>query len=102
MVEAPRTGVNASHFGIQVASSEDVAAAWTRFKEAGLTTEDRREHVVLLRASGQGLGRGSGRQRLGGLRRQRGHRADEREPATSGAACCVSAAERKATSLVTA
>jgi catechol 2,3-dioxygenase-like lactoylglutathione lyase family enzyme len=39
MQEAPRTGVNASHFGIQVASSEDVAAAWTRFQEAGLTTK---------------------------------------------------------------
>ncbi len=38
MQEAPRTGVNASHFGIQVASSEDVAAAWTRFKQAGLKT----------------------------------------------------------------
>src|SRR5207248_1479317 len=38
MQEAPRTGVNASHFGVQVASSEDVAAAWTRFKEAGLVT----------------------------------------------------------------
>jgi catechol 2,3-dioxygenase-like lactoylglutathione lyase family enzyme len=38
MVEGTRTGVNASHFGIQVASSEDVAAAWTRFKEAGLDT----------------------------------------------------------------
>ncbi len=38
MVEAPRTGTNASHFGIQVASSEDVAAAWTRFKQAGLKT----------------------------------------------------------------
>ena len=38
MQQAPRTGVNASHFGIQVASSEDVAAAWTRFKEAGLKT----------------------------------------------------------------
>lgn len=38
MVEAPRTGVNASHFGIQVASSEDVAVAWTRFKQAGLAT----------------------------------------------------------------
>ncbi|HEX4355675.1 MAG TPA: ArsI/CadI family heavy metal resistance metalloenzyme [Polyangiales bacterium] len=38
MQEAPRTGVNASHFGIQVASSEDVAQAWTRFKEAGLKT----------------------------------------------------------------
>jgi len=36
MVEAPRTGTNASHFGIQVASSEDVAVAWTRFKQAGL------------------------------------------------------------------
>ena len=38
MQEAPRTGANASHFGIQVAGSEDVAVAWTRFKEAGLVT----------------------------------------------------------------
>jgi catechol 2,3-dioxygenase-like lactoylglutathione lyase family enzyme len=38
MVEAPRTGTNVSHFGIQVASSEDVAAAWTRFKQAGFKT----------------------------------------------------------------
>lgn len=38
MVEAPRTGLNASHFGIQVASSEDVAAASARFKAAGLDT----------------------------------------------------------------
>jgi catechol 2,3-dioxygenase-like lactoylglutathione lyase family enzyme len=36
--EAPRSGVNASHFGVQVASTEDVAIAWTRFKEAGLKT----------------------------------------------------------------
>lgn len=39
MQEAERTGINASHFGIQVASSEDVAVAWTRFKEAGLKTK---------------------------------------------------------------
>jgi catechol 2,3-dioxygenase-like lactoylglutathione lyase family enzyme len=39
MQEAPRTGVNASHFGMQVASSEDVAAAWARFKQAGLVTK---------------------------------------------------------------
>jgi catechol 2,3-dioxygenase-like lactoylglutathione lyase family enzyme len=38
MQEAPRTGVNASHFGIQVASTEDVGAAWTRFTEANLRT----------------------------------------------------------------
>ena len=38
MTEAPRTGINASHFGVQVASSEDVAAAWARFKSAGLVT----------------------------------------------------------------
>jgi hypothetical protein len=36
--EAPRTGVDASHFGIQVASSEDAAAARARFKAAGLET----------------------------------------------------------------
>lgn len=39
MQEAPRTGINASHFGIQVAASEDVAAAWARFKAAGLATK---------------------------------------------------------------
>ena len=38
MQEAPRTGVNAAHFGVQVASTEDVAAAWSRFKDAGLKT----------------------------------------------------------------
>ena len=38
MQEAPRSGVNASHFGVQVAGSEDVAVAWTRFNEAGLKT----------------------------------------------------------------
>jgi catechol 2,3-dioxygenase-like lactoylglutathione lyase family enzyme len=39
MQEAPRTGVNASHFGIQVASSDDVAEALQRFQEAGLVTK---------------------------------------------------------------
>ena len=50
MQEAPRTGINASHFGIQVASSEDVAVAWTRFKEAGLKTrtEDNTECCYAL------------------------------------------------------
>ena len=38
MVEAPRSGVNASHFGIQVASTEDVAQAAERFKRSGLPT----------------------------------------------------------------
>jgi catechol 2,3-dioxygenase-like lactoylglutathione lyase family enzyme len=38
MVEAPRTGVNASHFGIQVASVEDVLEAKSRFEAAGLET----------------------------------------------------------------
>ena len=50
MQEAPRTGVNASHFGVQVASSEDVASAWTRFKKAGLKTltEDNTECCYAL------------------------------------------------------
>ena len=38
MVEAARTGVNASHFGIQVASTEDVLEAKKRFESAGLKT----------------------------------------------------------------
>jgi catechol 2,3-dioxygenase-like lactoylglutathione lyase family enzyme len=38
MVEAPRSGVNASHFGIQVASTEDVALAAARFARGGLET----------------------------------------------------------------
>jgi catechol 2,3-dioxygenase-like lactoylglutathione lyase family enzyme len=38
MNEAPRTGVNASHFGVQVASTEDVVEAKGRFEAAGLAT----------------------------------------------------------------
>ena len=38
MQEAPRTGVNASHFGVQVESSEDVAEARRAFESAGLAT----------------------------------------------------------------
>jgi catechol 2,3-dioxygenase-like lactoylglutathione lyase family enzyme len=38
MVEAPRTGVNASHFGVQVASTGDVDEARRRFEAAGLVT----------------------------------------------------------------
>ncbi|HXJ18673.1 MAG TPA: ArsI/CadI family heavy metal resistance metalloenzyme [Polyangia bacterium] len=38
MVEAPRSGVNAGHFGIQVASTDDVAAAAARFSSHGLQT----------------------------------------------------------------
>jgi catechol 2,3-dioxygenase-like lactoylglutathione lyase family enzyme len=38
MVEAPRSGVNASHFGIQVASTEDVSLAAARFQRRGLQT----------------------------------------------------------------
>jgi catechol 2,3-dioxygenase-like lactoylglutathione lyase family enzyme len=38
MSEAPRTGVNASHFGIQVAGTEDVLEAKARFEAAGLAT----------------------------------------------------------------
>lgn len=38
MNEAPRTGVNASHFGIQVASTDDVIEAKARFEALGLPT----------------------------------------------------------------
>jgi catechol 2,3-dioxygenase-like lactoylglutathione lyase family enzyme len=38
MQEAPRTGVNASHFGVQVAGSDDVLEAKRRFEAAGLKT----------------------------------------------------------------
>lgn len=38
MVEAPRTGINASHFGVQVASPDDVREARHRFEAAGLVT----------------------------------------------------------------
>jgi catechol 2,3-dioxygenase-like lactoylglutathione lyase family enzyme len=38
MQEAPRTGVNASHFGIQVASTDDVLEAKERFESASLVT----------------------------------------------------------------
>jgi len=38
MQVAPRTGVNASHFGVQVASTADVLDAKQRFERAGLAT----------------------------------------------------------------
>lgn len=38
MVEAARSGVNASHFGVQVASAQDVSEAQARFEAAGLQT----------------------------------------------------------------
>jgi catechol 2,3-dioxygenase-like lactoylglutathione lyase family enzyme len=38
MQETERTGVNASHFGIQVASTDDVLEARRRFEVAGLET----------------------------------------------------------------
>jgi catechol 2,3-dioxygenase-like lactoylglutathione lyase family enzyme len=38
MSEAPRTGVNASHFGIQVAGTDDVLEAKQRFEAVGLAT----------------------------------------------------------------
>ncbi|HEX4336888.1 MAG TPA: ArsI/CadI family heavy metal resistance metalloenzyme [Polyangiaceae bacterium] len=43
MSEAPRTGVNASHFGIQVARTEDVVEARTRFEAVGLSTFSEQE-----------------------------------------------------------
>ncbi len=38
MQEAARTGINASHFGVQVTSTEDVIDAKRRFEAAGLKT----------------------------------------------------------------
>ncbi|MEZ4302784.1 MAG: ArsI/CadI family heavy metal resistance metalloenzyme [Polyangiaceae bacterium] len=38
MTEAPRTGVNASHFGVQVADTADVMEAKARFEAEGLRT----------------------------------------------------------------
>lgn len=38
MQEAPRTGVNASHFGVQVMTTDDVVEARARFQAAGLET----------------------------------------------------------------
>lgn len=51
MQEAPRSGVNASHFGVQVATTEDVAAAWSRFKGAGLKTFTEENTTVSRRLS---------------------------------------------------
>jgi catechol 2,3-dioxygenase-like lactoylglutathione lyase family enzyme len=38
MTEAARTGVNASHFGVQVATTDDVLEAKARFEAEGLAT----------------------------------------------------------------
>lgn len=47
MREAPRPGVNAAHFGVQVASTEDVAGAWSRFEAAGLHYAEEHPDEVL-------------------------------------------------------
>ena len=39
MQEAPRTGVNASHFGVQCETSDDVGTARRRLEDAGLLTK---------------------------------------------------------------
>jgi catechol 2,3-dioxygenase-like lactoylglutathione lyase family enzyme len=44
MQEAPRTGINASHFGVQVASTDDVLQAKRAFEDGGLETYSE-EHV---------------------------------------------------------
>lgn len=38
MIQSPRTGVNVSHFGVQVAAPADVLAAKARLELAGLST----------------------------------------------------------------
>jgi catechol 2,3-dioxygenase-like lactoylglutathione lyase family enzyme len=43
MVQAPRTGINASHFGLQVATTEDVVEAKERFDLAGLRTRSEQD-----------------------------------------------------------
>ena len=106
MQEAPRTGVNASHFGVQVASTEDVAQAWARFKAAGLATRTEERHLVLLRDARQSVGRGSRRQRMGSIRGEgrrardvgtvtreraavpRGREQDTANSANDGSGCC--------------
>jgi catechol 2,3-dioxygenase-like lactoylglutathione lyase family enzyme len=39
MQEAPRTGVNASHFGVQCETTADVASARRRLEDSGLMTK---------------------------------------------------------------
>ncbi len=56
MQEALRTGVNASHFGVQVASTEDVTEARAAVRGAGPDDVLGGGHGVLLRRAGQGLG----------------------------------------------
>jgi catechol 2,3-dioxygenase-like lactoylglutathione lyase family enzyme len=77
MQEAPRTGVNASHFGVQVATMEDVIEAKGRFVAEGPEDVHGGGHGVLLRRAGQGVDRGSRRQLLGGVRCEGGCPGDE-------------------------
>jgi len=49
MQEHPRTGVNASHFGIQVAHTDDVLEARRNFESRGLQTFTE-EHVTCCHA----------------------------------------------------
>ena len=70
MVEAPRSGVNASHFGIQVATTEDVLGGSGPFQTRRACHPRRGRHRLLLRRPGQGLGRRPRRKHVGGVCRQ--------------------------------
>lgn len=101
MVEAERTGVNASHFGIQVASTEDVLEAKARFEAAGLPTiteeataccyavqdkvwvedpDGNSWEVFVVKSDSESMGTGL----------------PAKETASAGAGCCVPKVEKKA------
>ncbi len=61
-----------NHLGVEVMSTDEVAAHQARLTDAGLAT-GRRERHLLLRQAGQGLGRRP-RRRVGDLHRARGQR----------------------------
>ena len=57
LIEGAGTAGSLNHLGVEVESTDEVAAADARLTDDGLVDRDRGERRVLLRRAGQGVGR---------------------------------------------
>ena len=60
LFENPESGGTINHLGVEVFSTEEVIAANKYLSDQGMTTDVEERHYLLPRASGQGVGAGTG------------------------------------------
>ena len=90
-----------NHLGVEVESTDEVAAAQRPARRRGPRVRDRGRGRVLLRGAGQGLGRRARRRAVGDLHRARRRRDAAGQlrtvdPDDADAMCCATAAESAA------